>query len=351
MDIIHAIAGRLGYPAKILTPEDLKRSISTILDIADDIRAEQKRSQSVTWEQAAAAVLDVKINILHQREKTIDRYKYITRRISILRPDFCQKYLCDITTQDCINLLLVFNTKTQQDFNRRSISCVFRHGLKFGWCQHNPLNQIYRIPRQEKIIQTLTPSQIRDLFRACRPATEEEKHRFTRRRMGLLGATMNLTSSRIPLALMTFGGIRPFEVRRLNWEDISFEDSIVSIRQHASKTGRARHITMPPAMRAWLETCENRNRTGPICPRGWIYRWAGIRHRAGWNSYTNPWPEDSLRHTYASYHAKTYKNFPLLQMEMGHSSSRLLWARYLNMEGVTSQMAEEFWAITPDTLG
>lgn len=348
MDIIHAIAGRLGHSAKIITPEELKRSISTILDIADDIRAEQKRSQSVTWEQAAKAVLDVKINILHQREKTIDRYKYITRRISILRPDFCEKYLCDITVQDCINMLLAFNTGTQQEFNRRPISCVFKHGLKFGWCQHNPITQIYRVKPQEKIIRTLTPGQIRDLFRACRPATVCETRNLAGRRMGILGAAMDLTSGIAPLALMIFGGIRPFEVRRLNWKDVSFEDNIVSVRQNVSKIGRTRHVTMLPAMRAWLETCESR--TGPLCPKGWIYRWAGIRHRAGWDSYANPWPEDSLRHTYASYHAKTYKNFPLLQIEMGHSSSRLLWARYLNMAGVTSQMAEEFWTITPDTL-
>lgn len=348
MEIIHEIAGRLARPANAITPEGLKNTIATILDIADDIRAEQKRKASITWEWAVQAVLDTKMHILRQRPKTITQYKHITRRISRLSPEFCKKYLCDITTHDCVNMLKTIPTATQQEYNRRAISCVFNHGVKLGWCESNPLHRVYRIKPEERRINTLTPGQIRDLFRACRPATEEEKRTRTCRRMGILGSTIDLTNSIAPLALMTFGGIRPFEVRRIDWRDISFEDNVVSVRKTSSKIGQARHVTMCPAMRAWLESCENK--TGPVCPSGWIYRWGGIRHRAGWDSLTNPWPEDSLRHTFASYHAKSYKNFPLLQIEMGHSSSKLLWQRYLNMDGVTSKMAEEFWTITPDTL-
>lgn len=39
------------------------------------------------------------------------------------------------------------------------------------------------------------------------------------------------------------------------------------------------------------------------------------------------------------------QGFPLLQMEMGHRSSTLLRARYLNMEGVSREGAALFWEV------
>lgn len=59
------------------------------------------------------------------------------------------------------------------------------------------------------------------------------------------------------------------------------------------------------------------------------------------------WVPDCLRHTYASYHAKHFKDYNLLQMEMGHRSSSLLRTRYLNMKGISPQTATRFWALTP----
>ena len=49
----------------------------------------------------------------------------------------------------------------------------------------------------------------------------------------------------------------------------------------------------------------------------------------------------------AFYHAKHFKDYNLLQMEMGHRSSSLLRTRYLNMKGISPQTATRFWALTP----
>lgn len=71
------------------------------------------------------------------------------------------------------------------------------------------------------------------------------------------------------------------------------------------------------------------------------------QEKAGWGSggRFGAWRPDVLRHTYASFHAKWFRDFPLLQMEMGHRSSALLRARYLNMEGVSRERAALFWEV------
>ena len=76
-----------------------------------------------------------------------------------------------------------------------------------------------------------------------------------------------------------------------------------------------------------------------------IGRWRLLRKKAGWGLHNRfgEWSADALRHTYASYHAKWFRDFSLLQLEMGHRSSSLLRERYLNMEGVSRDRARLFW--------
>ena len=49
--------------------------------------------------------------------------------------------------------------------------------------------------------------------------------------------------------------------------------------------------------------------------------------------------QDVMRHTYASYHAKHFRNFTELQYEMGHSGLHLLKSRYLNMQDISRKDA------------
>ena len=84
----------------------------------------------------------------------------------------------------------------------------------------------------------------------------------------------------------------------------------------------------------------------PVTPANWKQKWRQVRAR--FSALTGrPWQTDVLRHTFASYHAKHFKDYNLLQMEMGHRSSSLLRTRYLNMKGISPQTATRFWALTP----
>ncbi len=135
---------------------------------------------------------------------------------------------------------------------------------------------------------------------------------------------------------MVYAGVRPEEIRRIGWHDIDWEEEILYMRATHSKTGGGRHIPLAPPLICLLRRLR---RKGEICPPNWRIRWRNLRQEAGFAT----WVPDVLRHTFASYHAKMYKDLPLPQLAMGHRDCQLLLTRYINMRGLTRNDAQLFW--------
>ena len=77
-----------------------------------------------------------------------------------------------------------------------------------------------------------------------------------------------------------------------------------------------------------------------VCPRNWNRRWRKIRQESG---FGERWVQDVLRHTYASHHAKHFRDLPRLQLNMGHRSQSLLRSRYVNMRGLSKCESSRFF--------
>ncbi len=138
---------------------------------------------------------------------------------------------------------------------------------------------------------------------------------------------------------MLFAGIRPAEVRRLRWVDIDMEEEYITVRSSCSKTGGTRHVEICTSLKSWLKNLKL-NPDEMVCPKDWLGRWRRIRAEAG---FADKWVHDVLRHTYASYHAKRYRDLPRLQLNMGHRDLSLLRCRYINMANIKSSDAERFF--------
>lgn len=273
--------------------------------------------QTVTFSQAVDCSLDAKS---HRRPRTIREIRSVTLSMLKDMPEFGNKPLRSITTEECQALLNARERTPRQFFKARTILYgVFSFGVKQGWCSHNPVTRIEQPHVREKEIKPLTPEEISRIKRMAR----KKENRPCRAAIGL----------------MLYAGIRPYEVTRLTWKDINFEDRIISLRPRHTKTGGARHVHIPPVLERCLRQCRPLDDDEPICPPNWERRWRAFRLSAGFTH----WQQDCLRHTYASYHAKYHRNFSLLQMEMGHRSADLLRTRYLNMDGITKQDAYLFW--------
>jgi integrase len=57
------------------------------------------------------------------------------------------------------------------------------------------------------------------------------------------------------------------------------------------------------------------------------------------------WRANALRHSFASYHLAHFQSPEKLALEMGHSSSRMIFEHY--REVVTPAAAQHYWAILP----
>ena len=133
-------------------------------------------------------------------------------------------------------------------------------------------------------------------------------------------------------------GIRPREAKRLLWQDIDLEENSITVRSLCSKTGGVRHVEICPNLKDILSDSDKAQQE--ICPLNWDRKWKDIRDDSG---FRGRWIQDVLRHTYASYYAKYYRNLSSLQLNMGHRDQSLLRSRYINMHGISTSNAKAFF--------
>ncbi len=231
---------------------------------------------------------------------------------------------------------------------------LFNYAVRKGILAVNPLISIDRKHIKEKEIHPIAPSTLRALLEACRPPNEQELSQGAEvplaHRQELAMDTSELAAY---IAIAAFAGIRPVEITRLRWGDINLEDACISVRRAASKTGGTRHVEIHPTLHAWLAPLQPHihPQDEVIFPAGAMLtrRLRAVRRRAGFHA-GNPWPEDALRHSYASYFLKAGGDINKLQLYMGHASCKLIYARYCNMSGLTRKMAAEWWNLSPAVL-
>lgn len=318
----------------ILNMDELRRSFfpKTRLHVVADtdiyrmgLAAWQQAHRSVTLRAAAEQYVHSKPYL---RPRTLAERRQIFNRISAALPALMKKRLSDLTAEDCHRLLEApFPTAGGRNKARRHLGGLLRYAAQRGWCsRNNPFSLIPPERLQERTITVLTIPQVEALlaalrqpaYRACTPA----------------------------VLLMLWGGIRPYEVARLHWEDIDLTERLVYLRPQHTKTGGARQVTVHPVLyrhlRQWLrEQVETPLPAAALTPPNWARLWKRLRTAAG----LTPWREDTLRHTYASYHLKFFRDPTALQWEMGHRSAEMLRTRYLNMRGLTAAAAAAFWSV------
>jgi integrase len=151
------------------------------------------------------------------------------------------------------------------------------------------------------------------------------------------------------LALQAFAGLRTAEVLRLEWSDVDLVRGIVTVAAHKSKTARRRLIPIAQNLAEWLRPYAQMS--GPVYStktRNYHADIEALRSSIGLST----WPNNGLRHSFASYHLAKHQNAPQLALEMGHSTPRMIFENY--REVVAPAEAERYWTtgqtILPTTL-
>ena len=282
------------------------------------IRAYEDSLRTVSFSDAVVAVLEYKNSA---RARTISEIRQICTRIMKNEPEWITRGMREFDRDYCQRTIVhVFPTVSMQRKVKRVLHSIFNFSMLNGWSAHNPLDLVVLPPYVERPIQAM---RLNDIYKLLEAASLP-KHRICAGAVGL----------------MLWAGIRPSEVQRLKYKDLDFEENVITVPAIHSKTGGARHVTMYPALRRWIKAqVPNFDPEANIVPQNWTVRWAKLRREAG---FTN-WVQDILRHTFASYHLKHFKNISTLMQDMGHSTLQQLRTRYLAMENLTQAAAKAFW--------
>ena len=292
----------------------IKRALKSISAGADALKQQER---TVSFEQAVAATLEARKD---RRTRTVYDFRYFTRRFMLRCKGLAKRKVRSITPQECAEYIeQAFDTPRQRQKARLILSGVFSTAMKRGWCDVNPVARVEAPRVVEQPVPILTPQEIEQI------TTTAESYQGG--------------SCAAAVGMMLYAGIRPHEVARLTWAQVDLRERAIYILPRHSKTGGARRVTIHKPLLRILRTHKHaENET--ICPPNWLKHWREMRRAAGWGG-DKKWPQDALRHTFASYHLSYFRSFAELQLEIGHRDATLLRTRYVDQRAVMN--AKAFW--------
>jgi integrase len=144
---------------------------------------------------------------------------------------------------------------------------------------------------------------------------------------------------RLFLALGAFTGMRSSEILRLDWKDVNFERSFITISPEKAKTATRRLVPTQPNLMRWL--APYRKHTGAVfkTPRD-----AGRAIAFAKDCHVK-WPNNALRHSYATYRLAVTADAARVALEMGNSPQKLM-TNYREL--ADEKEGQEWFGIFPD---
>lgn len=201
---------------------------------------------------------------------------------------------------------------------RRMLATLFGYAKKHRYCVENPVESAMRVKLAETEVGIFRPEEISALL-------------------------THAPVEWVPfLALGAFAGLRVAELLRLDWRDVKLDRSCVWVPAAKAKSARRRIVKIQPCLDAWIR---------PLAKvEGKI---VAVNHfvphemlRAAIAAAKLPvWVRNGLRHSFASYHIAKWKDAAALALEMGHTTTKLIFSHYRAL--VHEDDAERYWKIFP----
>jgi integrase len=244
--------------------------------------------------------------------------------------------------RDLESRLAVFAEK----FNGRMVATITSREID-DWLRSLPFRPLTRNHYRAKVVLAFNFA-MRNCYSTSNPALGAAKAKVIGDAPGILtvpeiARLLEAASSDVLpyIALGAFAGLRRAELERLDWKRIDFESGLIEVTARSSKTAQRRLVAMQPNLREWLLPL--RKHKGNVTPARNIFveGFAQARSAAG----ITDWPENALRHSFASYHLAHFKNAGDTALQLGHRDSRVTFAHYREL--VKPKDAERYWQIKP----
>ena len=298
-------------------------------------------------EQGASATLREAFDwSIEKREKrklsplTIKDFKLVR---DWLPGELLESLVCDIRKGDIEAALAGLGSVSRAGKSLKQLKTVFNEAIKKEWVETNPASKVdpteacAEAEKGEKPVRIVTVEQLRNLFDACEDYREPGNYD---RKNGL-----DCRGCEVPLAFLALAGIRPDELKRLEWADVSLEMRNIRIRAANSKTRTLRNVHIEDALAAWIETLPQGLRmAGKVVPTDWVNKRGLIFRKAGLPQEDKS-DQDRLRHSYGSFHLGAFGDLEALQRNMGHEHASTYFAHYHN--SIPKQAALAYWTTGP----
>ena len=240
---------------------------------------------------------------------------------------FGEKRLAEVSREDCGRFLFSFGWGAVSiRYYAGLLSSLFEFAMGRGLCERNPTKGLALPTGSAEPVAVASVEQARALLEACDAVI-------------LPGVLLAL-----------FAGLRPeSEVQRLDWSEVRRDEGLVHVLAAKSKSAQRRLVTIQPVLRAWLDSVfpDGWPKSGPVWPSEMTgrRRLREAKRACGWVR----WPQDLLRHSFASYHLAMFGDAAHTAMELGHEGTKMLFKHYRGV--VPKEVAAGFWGMLPEGGG
>ena len=276
---------------------------------------ERVRRHGITVAQLVDEMLEAK-----RRDGRSEVYlRDLRYRLNKFAQDFGHRPITGITVDELDNWLRALPYSPQSRTNYRTIiGVLFSYADSRGIIERNPISRTAKPKLADRPPEIFSVDELR----------------------AVLESAKRINPDVLPMvAIGAFAGLREAEIQRLDWNEIDLARGHIEVKATKAKSARRRIIPIQPNLAAWLQPYSGM--TGRVVPAGARRKLARVREAAK----LTRWPNNGLRHSFASYRLAAIHDAPRVSVELGHTSPQMLYSTYREL--VLPTEAERYWTILP----
>jgi integrase len=235
--------------------------------------------------------------------------------------DFGDRPMASVTVEEIDNWLrsLEGSPKSRANY-RANIGVLFSYATKRRMLETNPVLHTAKPKLPDNPPQIFTVDEL----------------------WALLEAANRVALDVVPmLAIGAFTGLRDAEIKRLDWSEVDLARGHIEVKAAKAKSARRRIIPTQPNLAEWLRPYAAMK--GSVVPEGARGKLDRVCKAAG----LSRWPNNGLRHSFASYRLAACSDAPRVAGELGHTSPQMLYSTYREL--VLPEEAEKYWKLIPES--
>jgi integrase len=283
--------------------------------INEQVAAIERRKRSISVNQ----LVDEFITNRRAKGKSDSYIRDLTIRLRRFKALMGDRIIAEITSPDVDHWIQSLNVGPQTQNNFRAVlSATWTFAVRRGYAAANVIQLVDKTSVVRDHIPTFSVEQLTSLLAAAPP-------------------------DYLPvLAIGAFGGLRPEEINKLQWEDLDFVERTIRVNASAAKTRKKRFAEIADNLLAWLQSYAGQS--GPVSPPNL----QKLRRATMKAAKIEKWPQDVLRHSFASAHYAFHRNPAHTALLLGHRDQDMLLTHYRDL--MKPSEAAKYWQIAPETI-